>query len=400
MIKIWLTLGFFALIGCTSMNDSAEKKFMLPFIDKDGTESIQEVTLDTLVSPRSLEGSVATIYLRGSIDKTIEGRTAVRVTKQGDTWIPLDTTSAQGLALYHIMENIYRREKSWGVADKVSWPRKIGVDFRVASNFSERAEYLNNSIYISSADSVAHYHSDDVEHATTAIDESVASHEQFHGYFEIEFIKKWKQILAKALPDKNFSDKILLDNFLANYNLDDLSYAFGLMLSWNEGLADFWAYAHTGYTEFGSVSAPQPQRALSTNSYERLYFGEDTHIRLSTCGEKSCAIRRSLKYEVGTNLGRWLFKIAKFWPGGREELPKFIVNKLPSMANAFANKYLSLSKAHRMGDVGNEWFLEELFADESELSPQICGVIKEAFYSANEQRGFQIHFEELCHASR
>src|SRR5271167_2686629 len=107
LISPWLKIGIFALlagglVGCSQWRQEGTPRYLLPVLDEQGNESLQEVELPTLYSPYKVEGSVARIYYNPVVrDGSFGGSVAEpHLAKSGDLYIPKDPESGMVLAAY------------------------------------------------------------------------------------------------------------------------------------------------------------------------------------------------------------------------------------------------------------------------------------------------------------
>lgn len=367
--------------------ENGSKSYRVPYMDPaTGGESYRTIDLKTLYTSNSLDGSVFHITVNGALTNGgLRGTNRVRLTRGGNTWKPMDVASEQALALAGQLEDIFFREQAWGVTDLLKYPRSVGVDFRISERTVNKEEYYNNAMFVVSMGAVVHYHSDRDAHTSTAMDACVNAHEHLHDIFQEHFVEPWKKELLRLQPTLDLREESLVDAFMKYDQLGGLGYIYGLISSWNEGLADIWCYAHTGQTRIGAYTMPllTNNRELTTLNSNSLILNtaQETYLDLSR-KRHGCKSRTCEKYFQGTNLARVLYKIAVQENGPREKFPVMIVRRLPAMAKAMAREMSALierdNSLSALKEMNHGHFLRHIFDEDSFVSQGTCNVVQQA----------------------
>ncbi|MEO0337203.1 MAG: hypothetical protein AAF202_12475, partial [Pseudomonadota bacterium] len=131
-----------------------------------------------------------------------------------------------------------------------------------------------------------------------AINGAVIAHEHFHGHFNSFQLRT----VSIESPYQEFNDQVILRG-------------------WNEGLADFYAYAYTGHDDFISISVPFDGTRLLSADPTVIRPTSDLRItfnRYMALGRRDVSIERRrervlgcLSYPLGTQLAVLLYHISQ-----------------------------------------------------------------------------------------
>jgi hypothetical protein len=380
------------LCSCSALHDENGHVYNIPVLTSQGPK-FENVELKTLHTQTSLDGDVASVIMQGLFtDDGLRGTSHMRLIKANGVWFPADPMSGQGLSTYALMENMYFAEKNWGVAQYLQWPRPMmGVGFDFASTV--QPEFGSYAAYYPSLDSVVVFRYEG-SGVPMAMDPTILAHEHGHEYIEHLFIRPF----MSYFPKYKYED--IFKAFETDSSLDHVTYTFGLMNSWNEGLADFLAYTHTGDTRLGRWSLPEKiskDRELAVDNVtffeEKLFMAETTHEKL-TRPPASCP-RICMRYVLGTQLARWLYRLSRD-QGSPQNFQAFIFKHLPLIAQQLAAKVIASTDRHSHLNIGNEYFLIELMTqkakEQGSLSYSECNTLKGALV----RDSFNSRFLEVC----
>ena len=389
VLTLSVTFGLF-LFAC-SPEENGSKEYRVAYMDPDtGVQSYRILTLKTLNTSNSLDGSIFHVTINGELQNGgMRGIQRLRLTRLGNVWKPLDVASEQALALQGHLEDIYFRELGWGIAGLLKYPRAIGVDFRVSTRVQDREDYLNNAMFIVSMGAVVHYHADQDEHTSTSMDLCVNAHEHFHDLFQTHFVEPWRTEFQRLQPRLDLREGTLVKKFMNSTPMENLGYIYGLIASWNEGLADLWCYAHTGQTRIGKFSMPSitSHRDIVPLSNDSLNLISPEDSRLDFQGRRhGCKKRMCEKYYQGTNLARVLYELSEVTRrqgAFRETFALKIVKNLSKIAVALAREMSELmdNNPQTLLSIGHRNFLLHLFDGDLSLDRQTCSVVARAVRS-------------------
>jgi hypothetical protein len=229
--SIRLVLVTLALLSCTR-NDQAGQTFLLPWGGSQNGYSLQKVRVRTLSTPYEATGPAADIYLGNDVSSRgfIGDKARPRVSSSKGVQIPRDVESSMSLVIYAHMERLKSFDSDLGMAKNLSWPRQVGLQIEFVD--SSGAVETNNAIYLHELDSVAFFPTK-LNALPMAINGAVLAHEHFHAHFNAFELRQ----VQTGSEFEDFNESVILRG-------------------WNEGLADFYAYAYTGEDDFIALSIP------------------------------------------------------------------------------------------------------------------------------------------------
>ncbi|MGE0529227.1 MAG: hypothetical protein AB7P49_19385, partial [Bdellovibrionales bacterium] len=298
-----LTAGLIGMgLGCANSRHNCGNRVLLPWPAEQGGYSFQEIELDTLSSIYTLRGPVAEVYVEGHLaEDGYSGSVAEpRVTDSGDICVPQDVQSSMALSAYAQMERLHSFEQELGVAQQISWPRKVGIDIRLSGQTGLRH---NNAHYFARQDVVAVIPYNVKNGIPMGINHGVFAHEHFHAHFQ-------HLVIAP------------LNARLGGLNVDDLEHADVTMKrgvnsyvlrGWNEGLADFYASVYIRRTEFLSETLPTRAKERDLDGvFTRMATGEEfaAEIRRVRSESPQPEVLVNVSYSQGTQLARLLYRLS------------------------------------------------------------------------------------------
>jgi hypothetical protein len=313
--------------GCQKKASEGSHTYLIPWPNAAGQYKLREVTLHTLNSPYVMDGAAAQVYSeQGFRNDELAGRPAqVRLSEVDGVYIPQDAPSALAVTVYAHFEALKEMEERQHLPTQMDWPRKVGVGVpvRLEDGRMER----NNARYFSVQDliGITPYEGRGLDLAFNA---GVLAHEHFHAVFQRLFLSK----VSDGSPEPSvFEDKVTVED-----NRSDSYYSTQFVLrAWNEGLADFFAYAYTRDPDFMGDSM-----SLETRGSRRLdgpigLFQSPkqlaANIRLLS-KNKQCPYGFCLAYNEGTKLSRLLYEVWQKLPSA--ERRDFLVEILEGLREA------------------------------------------------------------------
>jgi hypothetical protein len=393
--SIWTAAGLgmalLALVNCSNSSDSGPDKYLVPVITSQG-EQLQEVELPTLHKPQNLSGDVAEIVLKnasfGDPSKGVQGKTEMRLSKQGNLWVANDPVTQLGLGSYYLMEQIYAREKAMGVLKYLNYPLRMAVAAEVNQS-SDRLEFQNNASVFTDYMSVVVYRYGD-SYDPMALDPTVMSHEHFHLLFEVLFMRPF---MNRMIQRFNVTEDSLATAYRNNQNLDAVTYVYGLIQAWNEGLADFYSYVHTGETHFGRWSLSptfSEAREMSVPNLEHLFLG-DQALQVFANPGPDCE-RMCVRYVQGTTFARTMYKLS-IAESTREQLAVELLAHLPDLANQLADDVIREVSSGSKLDIGMDYLLTHLYGQRPgwTFNSYVCNTLRAAL-----TQNFDGPFRDKC----
>lgn len=330
-------------IGCGRGFEArgANSRVWIPWPNSQGIYALQAVPLLSVSSPETLSSARARVfYQAGAKSSGFNGAVVrPRLTRARNFWVPLDVGSGVSLAAFAIMERLFDFDQRFGVLNRLSWPRQIGVEIAVDT---DRGALINNALYDSEMDviAVAPY----LKSQTPAsVNHGILAHEHFHAHF------------AAAMQSRFSRPERANDMDLGIASVNRL-----VMLGWNEGLADYYAYVFTNDPAFIRETFPDstPTRQL-TGELLSLHGWNEVQARMNSGN-------LSFSYENGTAMARWLYRWGKSDQAGPEKILALIHQRLPGFLQK-TNLHLSespLSPAALLEDLVN--------GSDLPLSAEIC----------------------------
>lgn len=283
-------------------------KFLLPWLMPDKSVQFQKVHLTTLKSPYRLKGSAAEVYYESMIDdRGYQGPVAEpHLTRSDGTCVPTDAGSVMALTAYAHFERIYLFDREIGVANQLTWPRKVGVQIHLRT--PEGMDH-NNAHYFGRSDSVGvipytrkgmHF----------AMNRGILAHEHFHAHFQSQVLNALNRSddVINSLYERIFHPLVGIKPTIEDLDNADVNTNEGLnrfvLRSWNEGLADFYAGVLTEDPDFFADSSPElsDNRTLDGPLWQ---FNSGAILR-----QKSRLNMLYDSYFQGTILARTLFRMA------------------------------------------------------------------------------------------
>lgn len=323
----------FALTSCKAAKHEGETRYLLLWPTADGTYKLQEITLSTLSSPYELKGAAAEIYFETALHGDgFQGAIAKpHVTRAGDVYIPQDIESSIAITAYAHFEKLYLYDQQMGFANRLSWPRKVGVEIHLSE---EAASTHNNAHYFSSSDSIALLPFSLDNGVPMGMNLGVTAHEHFHAHFQKRVMDPLNALLAQKGLNQS-ADKFSGLDFAEAVSRNNV-----VVRGWNEGLADFYASVYSGFPDFFRASLPSVGMERTLEGRLSPFVTGD---ELREYVEKPSVNERlilSKTYSQGTVLARLLRKISQ----SRNEPPAAflarIMARMDNLPQALANDYL------------------------------------------------------------
>lgn len=335
---------------------TAGSRVLLPWPDARGEYKFSEVQIKTLNSPLKVSGPAAEVYWQvgGEQGGGFSGSPAQpHLSRRGSLWLPNDVASMQSLSVYALFERLQLFDQKLGFANRLTWPRQIGIEINIKTN---AGDLLNNAIYDLEGDVIAvskYYSKAEAAGLPTAVNQGILAHEHFHSHFSAA----WRIF--------NKSSKFTLSDGPQTGVINRL-----VVSGWNEGLADFYAYAYTMDPKFMRYSFQDQTevRALNGNIVPMMSWAQ---IKADSRCDEPCRVSptaRGLIYKNGTSLARWLQRWSERLDpvNGAQMLAQEILRLLPEILASASNDIEAKS-------LSNSFFVTEFLNRQSlPLSQKSC----------------------------
>ncbi len=282
-----LTIGtIFSSLSCSDLTSSKSDnyRYRIPWSDRNGNVSIQDVTIDDLQNPFVMQGGSAKIIATGdySLTRGPVGEAAEpNFLKSGQILIPTDTLSVSAVTAYAHMNRIKKIDKKLGIANLLKWPRVVGVN----TVYHQLPGYygVNNAFYSTSNDTInilPYTHSG----LPMSLNGNTIAHEHFHSIFHsqidwtrLHFESSMKEINSgsiKICEDLEFYQEIVNGLYnkgsgrenssdtktpdKTNPNVGRLVHQANYIIArgWDEGSADLYSYFYNKNEKFLEDSFP------------------------------------------------------------------------------------------------------------------------------------------------
>ncbi len=286
-------------------------------------------------------------------------------------YIPTNELSQEAAVLYAHFQNLYDLDKSLGIENLQTWPRKLTLGSVMQVNDQK---VMNNTLYDGARDIyIVLKHSG--QDFPLWMNAGVNAHEHFHSHF-------YKLVKSELLKSKKINAIVGADSHLLQEALpSDLTakeiYTLFLIRAWDEGLADLWGWIYSGEVDFVSTSLPslKDARSLSAKSVqgfnmeqitkENLYKNIQNQVEVY---KKNPTELNSQSYLYGTAMARQLKAIfaGQIWnKKNRIEFARKIIAALPVLKDGLlkvddknladpALLFSSIRSANKLSAVENE----------------------------------------------
>lgn len=304
----------FLLPGCEGFHSASESTSVwVPWPNEQGEYQWQNVRLLSRRDPTSLESFAANVYWRaGGSPSGFKGSVVHPHTlRNGNSWLALDSESLISVTALLIFERIEAFDRALGISHFLSWPRNVGIDIQARSSVRR---ILNNAFYDDRSDSVVitPYLGDTMP---MALNHGIIAHEHFHAYFTRSMVEVG---LGQWLGEtKSQSLKELTNQ--------------AIVLSWNEGLADFYGAVFSGDSRFvGRTFSDLKEKRNLEGDIKPLKGRSEIQKNLRCLSDcPAQAIENVDPYDDGQSLARFLFLwYRELSLTQRERLVKEVVSNL------------------------------------------------------------------------
>lgn len=361
---------FLSVFGCTR-SDKAGQKFLLPWPDEHGQESLQVVTIETLNSPYELSGPAAKVYLQSGFSNSgyLGDPVHPQMTVVDGIFIPINALSSLGLVLYAHMERIQKLDVELGFHTGLHWPRQVGYQILMQGAESSALEF-NNALYFWDWDAIAFMPTTNGK-TSLAINPGVIAHEHYHAHF-------YHRVQA-SLPQ--LSHKTALDIFNEEV----------VLRGWNEGLADYYGFIYSKNPEFLEMSFGHsdgqrrklnvkrgyPVRTAATlyKSFEKQFQNQEPYTGFA--------------YFIGTDIARTLYQLVEVAEADapistHKRMMQFVTQRLDQIPNW----YRRFSSGKQLEPAG---LLKMMFLDVGGpvLTPAQCEFLQTAAPSYFQEEDFK-----------
>jgi hypothetical protein len=322
-----LSMGFL-LTGCSSQ-EGESFTYQIPWLNKDGSYSLQSVELRGLKRANLMSGSAANIYFDADLEEDgFRGKPAlVQVTKAGGVWVPRNYKSLLAISSYAHYQSLRELDEDIGFGGGVRWPREVGLEMKLQND--DGSTDVDNARYYGVLDATAVSISKNVK-LPLALNGGVLGHEHFHAHFA-------SQVTMPLLGELNLENALRLTE--KHYMLalgshqeaveaaeptevdDVVAHNFIVLRGWNEGLADVWGMVYSrDRNSFGqSLPSLAELRSLELD-WEPLISGSDFEEGLES--GKLTVLRDDKEvvlscspichaYRMGTQIARFLSALSR-----------------------------------------------------------------------------------------
>lgn len=321
----------FCLFAC---GQKEPDRVLLPELKEDGKTELVEVKMETLPSPRVVQGPAAVVYENPQLSISgFSGNPAEpRLSQTDQVWIPLDVKSSSALSIYHSFERIKKFEESVipEASSQLEWPRKVAFDLQILGG-----GFINNAFYSGGIDvtAVTSYQENGLP---IAFNSGILAHEHFHAHFHRLVGEQVSLRLEKLFADPAHAHAHgseatprcglrRVDSFEKGKENSEFNQIvnFFVMRAWNEGLADLYAALVTGNSNFVVKSLPseverkvdgQEGVLIPRNQFEKIVEADLFPQKNSTqVGCRSLGV----SYQMGTLIARKLHSLIELKFGGK-----------------------------------------------------------------------------------
>src|SRR5262249_27237398 len=147
-------------------------------------------------------------------------------------------------------------EQKLGVANQLSWPRRVGVEFRMSA---PEGIAQNNAHYFTQLDVIGLLPYS-LPGVPFALNHGIVSHEHFHAHFQHEVMHALAQFAVSPLDSLFCFEALGVKPTRPRPDSDPHSVPSlnsVVLRAWNEGLADLFATVYTGRSDFFVASFPE-----------------------------------------------------------------------------------------------------------------------------------------------
>jgi hypothetical protein len=353
-VGLFVALGLGGGLSCSQFVSPSSQIYQIPWPDESGQYSLQNVKVESLEKPETLKGKFVALlvdpYVDGGVLKGAKpvGR-FVRISE--GIMVPADYVSLQATVVHAHFERLHAIDRVLGIADKVPWPAKIGIEADVVDH---RGVVRDNAVFEKRLNALLIVPYTRAE-LPIALNAGVLAHEHFHRVFQalvLDHLKvsasgpdltghhhgsvcDWphgahgqayeqapevagRQLAAGVSPrvSPRGSPGVSGEVSAEIYNSV-------LLRGLNEGLADFWGWMYTGQSQFIGQSLPmenkrrrlddQAPKLPSTAQLKAMLWDHRSSVPL----EKP--FRIAISYELGTRYARLLRELTLELTGGEEK---------------------------------------------------------------------------------
>ncbi|MFP5519590.1 MAG: hypothetical protein ACLGGX_06780 [Bdellovibrionia bacterium] len=331
ILKVTLALGALALVACGESSQNAtvsgDVSVQVPWAENTAKPQLKDKTLLGLESLETLNGRYVKfmVHPKEASSGEINGQDLkAQFEKIGSKFIPKDALSAQLAAVYVHFQKLHQLDASLGIAENLTWPRRVAV---VTVN---RSGETNNAFYEGDGDLYVFLPYQNSEMPLT-VNGGVVAHEHFHAHFFQLITKQLKQhginpfeLIKTESPLKNSvkeSKQREQEALLGNLKLEEYEkwiYQAILLRGLNEGLADYWGYLYSSDEDFLKRSLPRmgSNRSLKMTEGKNLIYASSSLLKLISKSETMRSRYRNLEinteaYALATQHAKFLKALAE-----------------------------------------------------------------------------------------
>lgn len=269
------------IAACSSPKEQTKCPCQVKIVElqDDGSYQIKVVSIQTIQDLDSVSGSVVQMGIDPESDssgkiKRIAPKAQYVVTKD-NVVVPTTAISLELFAIYKNMEDLYRLDLLTGADQFVRYPVGIHYETRMGGRQKKHnGVALNNAFYSRGSDQIVilKYVEDGQPLVPMSLNPGILAHEHFHQIFQ-KIVQPERQTLYRANLAADTG------NSLPEKVLAPQGFNYLFLKAMNEGMADFWAYIHTGSETSFYASEQSDQIKIRTVSNFVFPFASQEALR-------------------------------------------------------------------------------------------------------------------------
>lgn len=355
-LKLYISvfLAIFYCAACTrSTPNSGNIKVRISKDDGTGNYTFQTVELKTIRDLRGMSGDLAVIRYGGNwncqdsscstFDSQVNDNHApnARFIDTGDFLVPADYKSlVMTTAMYHY-EAIKEFYDTFKANEGLSFPNIVNVDVKVLIPvYGETYTITNNAFYLTQLDSFFLIPYEESDGVSIPLNGGILAHEYAHRIFNARVRRKVDAKIGANKFQKARSQAYLdhlpsgADGFAEKQAIDFGETVLG---GFDEGIADFFAYAYTGNPNFMEPSfkniSMSSDRDLSKKKV--LNMSEQEISDAFKSKTSSFSAEKLESHNLGSRIAHYLYVLSK--DQGIQATEQMILDSYEQMANMVAD---------------------------------------------------------------
>lgn len=350
-----LLCGFVWVSGCTH-EDLSGNRFLLPWLNSDGSYSLQEIEITSLNSPFSVSGPVARVYANAPFGHNgFLGEPArTELSFANGIFVPTNVLSSLALSVYAHFERLWELDRTLEAGDFLPWPRQAGIDVPISNK--EGGLEFDNAQYYSHYDLtvVLPYK---IGGLPMAANGGIIAHEHFHAHFN--------HLVLRPLQIEYWEDLEQEQEFNRHV----------VIRGWNEGLADYYAFIYTKDPHFMSesfINGAAFSRDL-THSPRAMESNENQWRRYTQIVSQGGRMG-NMVYDVGSEVARLLYDLGQSSEFTHSQIMTHVFGRLRQMP-----EWLIKVQKIRSQKLSTHSLVDFLFNEQRWLSEDVCGIFQRHF---------------------